>query len=57
MKAFIASVVAAVVLAVGAGFLLEGTLARQADQTFATSSVRVGDSGSIEGRNFSGDGG
>jgi hypothetical protein len=55
MKAFIASVAAAIVLAVGSGFLLEGMLARQSDQTHAMSSVRVGDSGAIEGRNFSGE--
>jgi hypothetical protein len=56
MKVFIVSLVAAVVLAVGTGFVLEGMFARHSDQTFAMSSVRVGQSGSIEERNFSGDG-
>lgn len=55
MKAFVAGLVVAAVLAVGSGFLLDGMLARQADQTFAMSSVRVGQSGSIEERRFSGE--
>ncbi len=54
MKAFGIAVLAVLVLAVGAGFVLEGEFSRQADDAFARSSVRVGDGGSIEQRHFSG---
>lgn len=54
MKAFLAGAVMAAVLAVAAGSLLEGRFSRQADQTYATQSVRVGEGPSIEVRDFSG---
>lgn len=56
MKVFILSLVAAVILAAGTGFILDDMMSRSADATFATSSTRVGDSGSIAERNFSGGG-
>jgi len=54
MNAFGFAVLFVLVLAVGAGFMLEGGFARQADDSFARPSVRVGEGGSIEQRNFSG---
>lgn len=54
MKAFLAGAVMAAVLAVVAGSLLEGRFSRQADQTYAAPSVRVGEGPSIEARDFSG---
>lgn len=54
MKAFLSAVIAVVVLAAGAGILLPDLLARSSDESFATSTARVGDEASIEHRNFSG---
>ena len=44
MRAFLASVVVAIVVAIGAMFALDGVW-RPADQAFATSGARVGDAG------------
>ena len=54
MKAFISSVIFVLALAVLAGFVLEDFFARPSDEAFAMDSVRVGEDGSIEHRNFSG---
>ncbi|WP_448192261.1 hypothetical protein [Azospirillum sp. sgz301742] len=54
MKAFGLAVLFVLVMAAGAGAVLEGAFSRSADDAFALSSVRVGDAGSIEQRHFSG---
>lgn len=54
MKAFGLAVLFVLVMAVGAGFMLEGAFSRDADDAFARSTVRVGEGGSIEQRHFSG---
>ncbi|HYG91120.1 MAG TPA: hypothetical protein VD978_33255 [Azospirillum sp.] len=54
MKAFILSVLTAVVLAAAAGFVLDSTFSRSADETFATPYTRVGESGAIGTRHFDG---
>jgi hypothetical protein len=41
VKSFILGLVAAVVLAAGAGFVLEGYFSQEAEQAFATSSTRI----------------
>ncbi len=55
MKAFGMAVICAVLLAVVAGFVLEGTFSREADRAFSTPSARIGEGPSIEHRNFSGE--
>lgn len=45
MKAFLASLVVAVVAAVGAAYLLESTWQSTAADAYATSGARVGDPG------------
>ena len=45
MKAFLASLVVAVVAAVGAAYLLESTYQSTAADAYATSGARVGDPG------------
>jgi hypothetical protein len=54
MKAFLAALVAIVVLAGGAWAILPGLFARSADETFASVGARVGEEASVEPRNFSG---
>ncbi|SMF92183.1 hypothetical protein SAMN02982917_0510 [Azospirillum oryzae] len=54
MKAFLAALVAILVLAGGAWAILPSLFARSADETFASSGARVGEEASIEHRNFSG---
>jgi hypothetical protein len=54
MKIFILSVLAALVLAVGAGAMMEGWFAQSADTAFSTPSARVGPGGTLEERQFSG---
>ena len=54
MKAFGFAVLFVLVMAVGARVVLEGALSRSADETFARSSVRVGEGGSVAARHFSG---
>ncbi|MBP2316754.1 hypothetical protein [Azospirillum soli] len=55
MKAFGLAVICAVLLAVVAGFVLEGTFSREADQAYSAPSARVGEGPSVEHRNFSGE--
>jgi len=55
MKAFGMALIFTVLLAVVAGFVLEGTFSREADQVFSTPSARVGEGPSIDHRNFSGE--
>jgi hypothetical protein len=55
MKAFLLGVAFAVGMAVVSGFVLEDFLAREADASFAAPSVRLGENGSLEHRNFSGE--
>nr|WP_295825602.1 hypothetical protein [uncultured Azospirillum sp.] len=54
MKAFLAALVAILVLAGGAWAILPGLFARSADETFASVGARVGEEASVEHRNFSG---
>ena len=54
MKAFLTGLVLAVGLAAGAGYVLEGYFAGEADHTFSTSYARVGEENSVEHRNFNG---
>ena len=54
MKAFLAALVAIVVLAGGAWAVLPTLFARSADETFASVGARVGGEASVEHRNFSG---
>ena len=54
MNAFGLAVLFVLGTAIGTGLLLENGFARQADDSFARSSVRVGEGGSIEHRDFSG---
>jgi hypothetical protein len=54
MKAFLVGAVLAVVLAVAAGFVLEGYFSRDAEQAFSSPSARVGPEGTVEARDFSG---
>ncbi|HEY0834333.1 MAG TPA: hypothetical protein VGE72_10540 [Azospirillum sp.] len=54
MKAFAFAVLFVLVLAVVAGFTLDGIFSEPADDAFAMQSVRVGEGGSIEQRKFSG---
>ncbi len=54
MRAFGLALAAAVVLAIGASIFLEGTLSRSADQTFATSSVRLSEDNTVRYRDFMG---
>lgn len=56
MKAFILGLVAAVVLAVAGGFLLEGYFARDAETAFSSPTTRLGAAPTVEARNFSGGG-
>jgi hypothetical protein len=53
MKAFISGVVVAIVLAVGASYVLEGYLSEPASRAFAMPDVRVGHEVTVEGRRFS----
>lgn len=53
MKAFISGVVVAIVLAVGASYVLEGYLSVPASRAFAMPDVRVGHNVTVEGRRFS----
>ena len=55
MKAFGMALIFTVLLAVVAGFVLEGTFSREADQAFSTPSARVGEGPSVDHRNFSGE--
>jgi hypothetical protein len=54
MRAFIVGALAAIVLAVGSGVVLEGWFSEDADAKFASPSARVGSEGSAEARRFSG---
>ena len=54
MKAFLAALVAILVLAGGAWAILPSLFARSADETFASVGARVGEEASVEHRNFSG---
>lgn len=56
MRAFIAGFVGAVVLAVAAGFVMEGYFAQEAEDTFTTRYARVGPGSTFEERQFSGPG-
>jgi len=53
MKAFISGVVVAIVLAVGASYVLEGYLSEPASRAFAMPDVRVGHEVTVERRRFS----
>jgi hypothetical protein len=53
MKAFVVGVVVAVVLAVGASYVLEGYLSENAEVAFAAPDVRVGHEATVAGRRFS----
>ena len=52
MKAFVVGAVLAVLLAVGASFVLEGYFSREADQAFSSPSARVGPGGTAEERGW-----
>jgi hypothetical protein len=52
MKAFIVALAAAIVLAVAAGFVLEGYFSTDAEVAFATSGARVGEGSSPEARGW-----
>jgi hypothetical protein len=54
MKAFVIGVVLAVVLAVAAGFILEGYFSTDAEVAFSSPSARVGPENTVEHRRFSG---
>lgn len=54
MKAFGMALATVVVLAIGASVLLEGTLGRTADETFAAPSVRLSEDNTVHYRNFMG---
>ena len=53
MRAFIAGVVAAIVLAVAGGFVLEGYVSESASTAFAMPHVRVGHEVTVEARRYS----
>jgi hypothetical protein len=55
MKAFLSAVVFVLILAVVAGFTLDGVFSEPADDAFAASSVRVGEGGAVATRKFSGE--
>ena len=52
MKAFVVAALLAVLLAVGASFVLEGYFSQEADQKFASPSARVGPGGTPEERGW-----
>ena len=52
MKAFVVAAVLAVLLAVGAGYVLEDYFSQEADQKFASPSARVGPGGTPEERGW-----
>ncbi|WP_188261869.1 hypothetical protein [Azospirillum tabaci] len=54
MKAFGMALATAVVLAIGASVILEGTLGRTADETYAAPSVRLSEENTVQHRNFTG---
>ncbi|KAA1053675.1 MULTISPECIES: hypothetical protein [Azospirillum] len=54
MKAFGMALATAVVLAIGASVILEGTLGRTADETYAAPSVRLSEDNTVQYRNFMG---
>jgi hypothetical protein len=54
MRAFLVGALAALVLAVASGFVLEGWFSQDADQKFSSPSARVGSEPSAEARQFSG---
>ncbi|MBP2295541.1 hypothetical protein [Azospirillum rugosum] len=54
MKAFGIAVIFAVVLAVGASFVLQGGFSRMAENAFATPSVRLSKENTVEYRDFMG---
>ena len=53
MKAFVVGVAVAIVLAVGASYVLEGYVSEPASQAFAMPHVRVGHEVTVEGRHYS----
>ncbi|WP_448207424.1 hypothetical protein [Azospirillum sp. sgz302134] len=54
MKAFGLALLFAVLLAIVSSFVLEGLMARRADQAFSTASARVGEENTVVHRNFMG---
>lgn len=54
MKAFGIAVIVAVVLAVGASIVLQGSFSRMAENAFSTPSARIGKENTVEYRNFMG---
>jgi hypothetical protein len=54
MRAFLVGAVAAALLAIGSGFVLERYFSEDAEARFSSPSARVGPEGSVEARRFSG---